>query len=174
MTVCESSGSKQPLAGIPECRACGLDQQRSCALNARRGSSGAACARRRRTWGGTTGAADHSQDLRHREAGARRRDDGPVEVSNVKCENAIRPFVLGSQAWLFSDTLAAAHASAKLYSIVKTAKAARREPYEYLRHIFEKLPQAITLADIEALLPWNVAQPAPSRRSPPHCPSNGK
>jgi hypothetical protein len=31
------------------------------------------------------------------------------------------------------------------------------EPYAYLRHIFEKLPRAVTLADIEALLPWNVA-----------------
>ena len=86
-------------------------------------------------------------------------DDGRVEVSNVKCENAIRPFVVGRKAWLFSDTPAGAHASAKLYSIVETAKAARLEPYTYLRHIFEKLPQAITLADIEALLPWNVAQP---------------
>jgi transposase len=86
-------------------------------------------------------------------------DDGRVEVGNVKCENAIRPFVVGRKAWLFSDTPAGAHASAKLYSIVETAKAARLEPYTYLRHIFEKLPQAITLADIEALLPWNVAQP---------------
>jgi transposase len=86
-------------------------------------------------------------------------DDGRVEVSNVKCENAIRPFVVGRKAWLFSDTPAGAHASAKLYSIVETAKAAGREPYAYLRHIFEKLPQAVTLADIEALLPWNVAQP---------------
>ena len=33
----------------------------------------------------------------------------------------------------------------------------RLEPYAYLRHIFEKLPQAITLAHMEALLPWNVA-----------------
>ena len=75
------------------------------------------------------------------------------------CENAIRPFVIGRKNWMFSDTPAGAHASAKLYSIVETAKAARLEPYTYLRHIFEKLPQAITLAGIEALLPWNVAQP---------------
>lgn len=90
-------------------------------------------------------------------------DDGRLEVSNVLCENAIRPFVVGRKAWLFCDTPAGAHASAKLYSIVETAKAAGLEPYAYLKHIFEKLPQAITLADVEALLPWNVAPAKPTR-----------
>jgi transposase len=87
-------------------------------------------------------------------------DDGRVEISNVLCENAIRPFVIGRKNWLFSDTPAGAHASAKLYSIIETAKASGLEPYAYLRHIFEKLPQATTLADVEALLPWNVARAA--------------
>ena len=86
-------------------------------------------------------------------------EDGRVEISNVRVENAIRPFVVGRKAWLFSDTPAGAHASAKLYSIIETAKAAGLEPFEYLRLIFEKLPLAITLADVEALLPWNVAKP---------------
>ena len=84
-------------------------------------------------------------------------DDGRVEISNVLCENAIRPFVIGRKNWLFSDTPAGAHASAKLYSIIETAKAAGIEPYAYLRHIFAGLPQATTPADIEALLPWNIA-----------------
>ena len=57
---------------------------------------------------------------------------------------------------MFSDTPAGAHASARLYSLVETAKAAGLEPYAYLRHIFERLPQAVTLADVEALLPWNA------------------
>lgn len=29
-------------------------------------------------------------------------EDGRLEVSNVLCENAIRPFVVGRKAWLFS------------------------------------------------------------------------
>ena len=87
-------------------------------------------------------------------------DDGRVEISNVLCENAIRPFVIGRKNWLFSDTPAGATASARLYSIIETCKAAGIEPFAYLRHIFEKLPQAVTLADIEALLPWNVAPAA--------------
>jgi hypothetical protein len=84
-------------------------------------------------------------------------EDGRVEISNVRVENAIRPFVVGRKAWLFSDTPAGCHASAKLYSIIETAKANGLEPFAYLRLIFEKLPQATTLADVEALLPWNAA-----------------
>ena len=55
---------------------------------------------------------------------------------------------------------AGATASAKLYSIIETCKAAGIEPFAYLRHIFAGLPQAITLTDVEALLPWNVAPAA--------------
>ena len=87
-------------------------------------------------------------------------DDGRVEISNVLCENAIRPFVIGRKNWLFSDTPAGAHASAKLYGIIETAKANGLEPYAYLRLLFEKLPQATTPANVEALLPWNVATAA--------------
>ena len=76
------------------------------------------------------------------------------------CENAMRPFVVGRKAWLFSDTPKGAIASARLYSLVETAKANGLEPFAYLRHIFTMLPQAKTLEDIEALLPWNVVKPA--------------
>lgn len=86
-------------------------------------------------------------------------DDGRIEVDNNLCENAIRPFVMGRKAWLFSDTPRGADASAKLYSIVETAKACGLEPYAYLKLIFEKLPQATTLADFEAMLPWAIAKP---------------
>lgn len=87
-------------------------------------------------------------------------DDGRIEVDNNHCENAIRPFVLGRKAWLFSDTPAGAEASARLYSVIETAKASGREPYAYLRHIFTELPKAVTADDVEAPLPWNVVLPA--------------
>jgi len=87
-------------------------------------------------------------------------DDGRIEISNVLCENAIRPFVVGRKAWLFCDTPAGAHASARLYSLVESAKANGLNVYDYLKRVFTLLPQATTLADVEALLPWNVARPA--------------
>jgi hypothetical protein len=49
---------------------------------------------------------------------------------------------------------AGAKASANLYSLVETAKANGLEPYAYLRRVFTELPQAQTLEDIEALLPY--------------------
>ena len=76
------------------------------------------------------------------------------------CENAIRPFVVGRKAWLFCDTPAGAHASARLYSLVESAKANGFNVYDYLKRVITLLPQATTLADVDALLPWNVARPA--------------
>jgi len=52
-----------------------------------------------------------------------------------------------------------ADASARLYSLIETAKANNLEPYAYLRHVFAELPKATTQAEIEALLPWNVELP---------------
>ena len=68
-------------------------------------------------------------------------------------ERAIRPFVLGRKNWLFSGSPRGAEASATLFSIIETAKANGREPYWYLRELFEKLPLAHTDADVEKLLP---------------------
>ena len=52
------------------------------------------------------------------------------------CENAIRPFVVGRKNWLFSGSPAPT-ASATLYSLIETAKANGKEPYWYLRKLFE-------------------------------------
>ena len=63
------------------------------------------------------------------------------------CERAIRPFVLGRKNWLFSGSPRGAAASAAIYSLIETAKANGREPYWYLRDLFQKLPLARTDAD---------------------------
>lgn len=81
---------------------------------------------------------------------------GEVPLDNNRCENAIRPFVVGRKGWLFSDTVKGAIASANLYSIVETAKANGVEPHAYLSVLFERLPHARKVEDFEALLPWNV------------------
>lgn len=70
-----------------------------------------------------------------------------------------REIVLGRKAWLFADTPAGAEASARLYSLIETAKANGLEPYTYLRRVLEELPVAIAANDdaaITQLLPWNV------------------
>jgi transposase len=82
--------------------------------------------------------------------------EGRLNIDNNPVENAIRPFAIGRKNWLFSDSQKGAKASAMLYSIIETAKANGLEPYAYLKTVFTKLPQAETLEEIEALLPWNV------------------
>jgi len=82
-------------------------------------------------------------------------EQGYLPIDNNTAERAIRPFVIGRKNWLFSDTPKGATASAQLYSLVETAKANGQEPYAWLRHALERLPQASSVEDYEALLPWN-------------------
>ena len=82
-------------------------------------------------------------------------EDGRLNISNVLAENAIRPFVIGRKAWLFSDTPKGACASAVHYSFIETAKANNLEPHAYLVYVLKKLPYADTVEKLEALLPWN-------------------
>ena len=81
---------------------------------------------------------------------------GDLPIDNNRCENAIRPFVIGRKSWLFADTSAGAHASAVIYSLVQTAKANGLEPYAWLRRVMRDLPAAKTVEDVDALLPWNL------------------
>jgi hypothetical protein len=73
-----------------------------------------------------------------------------------------------------------AQATANLYSLVMTCRANEVEPYAYLNYMFEYLPAASTVAQVEALLHWNVkavldeqnksqerSQPAAARRGGP-------
>lgn len=83
-------------------------------------------------------------------------ESGDYPIDNNAAENAIRPFVIGRKNWIFSTSPKGATASANLYSVIETAKANGLEPYAYLRKIFTALPQATSVEQIEALLPWNV------------------
>ncbi|TBV04492.1 IS66 family transposase [Stutzerimonas kirkiae] len=86
---------------------------------------------------------------------------GYLPIDNNRAERAIRPFVIGRKAWLFSDTPKGATASAQIYSLIETAKANGQEPYAWLRHVLEHLPTANCVEDYEALLPWNCS-PTPA------------
>ena len=83
-------------------------------------------------------------------------EDGRLNIDNNLVENAIRPFALGRKNWLFSQSVAGAHASAALYSLVETARANNLNTYAYLKHIFTELPQTTSSDEIERLLPWHT------------------
>lgn len=86
---------------------------------------------------------------------------GRVAIDTNLAENAIRPFALGRRNWLFADSTKGAKASAAWYSLVETAKANGLEPYAYLWRLFERLPQAKTVEDFEALLPFSTFDLSP-------------
>jgi len=84
-------------------------------------------------------------------------ETGYFLIDNNSAERAIRPFVIGCKNWFFSDTPNGVRASAQLYSLVETAKANDQKPYAWLRHALERLPQASSVKDYEALLPLNCS-----------------
>lgn len=83
-------------------------------------------------------------------------DYGHVPLDTNAVENAIRPFAVGRKNWLFADTVRGAKASANLYSLIETAKANGIEPWAYLERVFRDLPAAVTIEQVEALLPSHV------------------
>ena len=86
-------------------------------------------------------------------------DDGRIELSTNAVERAIRPFVIGRKGWLFADTPRGATASARLYSLVETAKANGIEPFAYLKQVFSLLAAADESFDYAELLPWRITIP---------------
>uniref|UniRef100_UPI00404A83B1 IS66 family transposase n=1 Tax=Fulvivirga sp. TaxID=1931237 RepID=UPI00404A83B1 len=82
-------------------------------------------------------------------------EDGRLEIDNNRSERAVKPFVIGRKNWLFSGNHHGAIAGANIFSLIETAKIHGLNPHYYLRHIFTYLPQAQTLEQWEALLPWN-------------------
>lgn len=84
-------------------------------------------------------------------------EDGEVPISNNAVENKIRPFVVGRKNWLFADTVGGAEASARIYSIIESAKANDIDPYLYLRWLFDELPK------IDADNPEALAELLPHR-----------
>jgi transposase len=84
--------------------------------------------------------------------------DGRLELSNNRIENSVRPFAVGRRNWLFCNTQNGANASAVVYSIIETAAANGLKPYEYMKFLFETLPNSTT-SQLPSLLPWGKALP---------------
>lgn len=96
--------------------------------------------------------------LSHKEALQAFLKSGNAALSNNICERAIRNFTIGRKNWLFSDSPKGAKASAAVYSIIETANANGLNPFQYLKYLFEHLPNADIQRHPEHLddvLPWN-------------------
>ena len=60
--------------------------------------------------------------------------------------------------FLFTDTIRGAEASANLYSLVATAKAADSEPWAYLERVLTDLRRAETIEGVQPPLPHRIQQ----------------
>ncbi len=87
--------------------------------------------------------------------------DPQSALSNNHAERAIKNFVIGRKNFLFCKTPKGATASAMAYSVVTTAAANNLVPFQYLSHLFERLPN-IDLEnrdELDRLLPWSKELP---------------
>lgn len=77
--------------------------------------------------------------------------DPILEIDNGFVERAIRKFAIGRNNWMFSDTEAGADASSMFYSVLCTANVNGLKPFNLLKYLFQEIPKAKTLEDIENL-----------------------
>jgi transposase len=77
--------------------------------------------------------------------------DGRLSIDNGFVERAIKYFAIGRNNWLFSDTEDGAEASSLFYSLIVTAKLNGVNPFDALETIFNEIPKAKTLEDVERL-----------------------
>ncbi len=68
-------------------------------------------------------------------------DHHALEIDNNLVENAIRPTAIGKKNGLFFGSSNSGQDSAILYSLIETCRKLGINPAEYLRELFEALPQ---------------------------------
>lgn len=83
-------------------------------------------------------------------------ENGLWPIDNNIAERAIRPFTIGRKNWMFSTSQAGAKASASIYSLLETAKANELNTFDYMLKVLTDLPNAESVEEMEALLPWNI------------------
>ena len=88
-------------------------------------------------------------------------EDGRLEISNNRAERSIKPFVISRKNFLFCNTPRGANVSAIAYSIVETAKENNLNPFEYLKYLFNTMPNVDVNNPevIKTLLPWSETLP---------------
>jgi hypothetical protein len=66
--------------------------------------------------------------------------NGMLEIDNNLVENSIRPVALGKKNYLFAGSHESAQRAAMIYSLLGTCKIKGVEPFQWLKNVFEVLP----------------------------------
>ena len=80
--------------------------------------------------------------------------DGSLEIDNNLAENAIRPIALGRKNYLFAGSQRGAERAAMFYSFFGTCKKNNVNPFEWLKHTLEIIPD-YKVNKLTDLLPQN-------------------
>lgn len=84
-------------------------------------------------------------------------EDGRLEADNNLTEQEIKPFVIARKNFMFASSVDGAKALCLHFGLIRTAKKHGLDPYRYYVKVLEDIPYCETVADYEALLPWNIA-----------------
>jgi len=79
--------------------------------------------------------------------------DQKIDIDNNSCERGVRPTKIGLKNWLFIGGDDAGWRSAVLYTMVENCKLQGKDPYAYLKWVFEKLPTMTNQDDMRKLTP---------------------
>ena len=80
--------------------------------------------------------------------------DGRLELDNNLIENKIRPLALGRKNYMFAGSHQAAQRIAMMYTFFATCKANNVNPYQWLKHVLEIIPD-YKVKDLDQLIPGN-------------------
>lgn len=85
--------------------------------------------------------------------------DGRLQIDNNPIENAIRPVALGRKNFLFAGSNEGGKRLALFYSLLASCKKQQVHPWEYLKDVLERMPNA-RLSQLRDLLPdrWSSTQ----------------
>jgi transposase len=83
-------------------------------------------------------------------------DDGRLEVDNNLTEQEIKPLVIARKNFLFCYSVEGARALCLHFSLIRTAKLHRLDPYHYYVKLLKSIPHCQSIEDYEQLLPWNI------------------
>lgn len=82
-------------------------------------------------------------------------ENGYIDICNNLAERVVKPFVLSRRSFMFCRTAEGAEVTAKLFSIVQTARANGIKSELYLKYVIENIGKK----DISSLLPWSEELP---------------